>query len=299
MYSMYYSGHDTCSCTRCIENNIHILLLPAHTTHILQVADISIFGPFKKYLATAFVEHRCSDNTQINNSLMARLTHRPFVRATAETNVAAGFAKAGIHPFNPDKITAAIYKSGIQHRGLQDDTATAYPPPAPPLPALSPAPSSSASVSPPASEPHVETVESVLHVPPARARSDPSMSRKRKLDTTYAVMVTEHEHVDALRAYRQQKEKEEKEKAERKIQRTERHAEILRERAEKEERKKERQKKKSPRLRGKENITPNIPQPDIDPYEFNPKLGHTAHSRTAAKNTSSNPPSLTQQKIKK
>ena len=231
---MHACAHDTCSCTRCVANNIHILLLPAHTSHLLQVADLSIFGPFKKYLATAFVDHRCNDNTQINNTLMARLTHLPLVRATSETNVRRGFEKAGIHPFNPEKITAAIYKRGIAHRGLEDDTSQVFPPPAPPIPSSPPPASSSSS-----SSAHVQTIAEVLTIPPSRARSDPTMKKKRKLDTTYAVMVTEQQQVDSLREYREQKEKEEREKEERRQKRAVRKAEIVIEKRVKEERKRE------------------------------------------------------------
>src|SRR5689334_15591647 len=42
------SRHVTVSCCvsyhgRCVEKGIHVLNLPAHTTHLLQVADISVF----------------------------------------------------------------------------------------------------------------------------------------------------------------------------------------------------------------------------------------------------------------
>jgi hypothetical protein len=288
---------DACSCTRCVANNVHILLLPAHTTHILQVADISVFGPFKKYLATAFVAHRCTENTQINNSMMARLTHLPLVRATSETNVRHGFEKAGIHPFNPNKMTAAVYKNGLQHRGLEDDTSKTFPPPAPPLPYLPPASSTATSHNDLAQQSRVETVAEVLSFPPARARSDPTIGRKRKLDTTYAVMVTEKEHVDALRAYREQKQKEESETVERKQKRAVRHEEILQEKVEKQERKRERQKKKSPRLKGKENTPPTNQQDEDDPYAHKTKYGSTGHSTKTAIGTTSTNPSHTPKNI--
>jgi len=33
----------------CIQQNIHLLCLPAHTTHILQLLDISLFSPLGSY----------------------------------------------------------------------------------------------------------------------------------------------------------------------------------------------------------------------------------------------------------
>ena len=37
----------------CIQNKITLLILPPHTSHILQPLDISIFGPLKKRLTAA------------------------------------------------------------------------------------------------------------------------------------------------------------------------------------------------------------------------------------------------------
>lgn len=35
-------------------NSIHILCLPSHTTHLLQVADVAVFHPFKAYWRAEF-----------------------------------------------------------------------------------------------------------------------------------------------------------------------------------------------------------------------------------------------------
>ncbi|PQM43531.1 hypothetical protein VC83_09658 [Pseudogymnoascus destructans] len=48
--------------SHCIQNRISILILPPHTSHVLQPLDVAIFGPLKKRLTTALShlnEARC------------------------------------------------------------------------------------------------------------------------------------------------------------------------------------------------------------------------------------------------
>ena len=41
-----------------VDHGIHLLCLPPHTSHFLQVADLSVFGPFKKAWHQACAEHK-------------------------------------------------------------------------------------------------------------------------------------------------------------------------------------------------------------------------------------------------
>jgi hypothetical protein len=50
-------GHDShisgSFISHCIHNRISILILPAHTSHLLQPLDVAIFGPLKKKFTVA------------------------------------------------------------------------------------------------------------------------------------------------------------------------------------------------------------------------------------------------------
>ena len=147
---------------------------------------------------------------------MARLTRIPWEKATTEHNVKAGFKKAGIHPFDDKKITASTYKQGLTERKLEDDTSRVHIPQAPPLPSFL-LNSSYASLSPPPPpEPRIETVSEILSVAQPPSVSSQKNNKKRKLDTTFSVMVTEQEQVNSLRAHAEEKEKKKQEKDERK-----------------------------------------------------------------------------------
>lgn len=252
---------------RCVESHIHILLLPAHTTHLLQVSDVSVFAPFKRYIATAFAAHRIKHPGVIHNGTMARLTRIPWEKATSEHNVRAGFKKAGIHPYDDTKITATTYKQGLTERKLEDDTSHVHIPQAPPLPTFLLASSPSSPPPSPPRSPHVESMSEILSIPKAPSVSSQKKTKKRKLDTTFSVMVTEKEHVDNLRAHAQIKLQKQQEKEERKRERERKKLEKQQQQQQQPKNKTVTRKKKSLRMQtNKENINPNIPEEDLDPF---------------------------------
>ena len=110
-------------------NEINILLLPAHTTHLLQVADVAVFRPFKN-----FWRHECErvraakrrtcapgemgvKRSDILPAALAAWTH-----ATTTENVISGFRATGIYPFKP----LAYLKSGTKHN--KSTSLTSLPP---------------------------------------------------------------------------------------------------------------------------------------------------------------------------
>jgi hypothetical protein len=54
---LIYDGHNSHISggfiSHCIQNRISLLILPPHTSHVLQPLDVAIFGPLKKHLTTA------------------------------------------------------------------------------------------------------------------------------------------------------------------------------------------------------------------------------------------------------
>ncbi|XP_069108119.1 uncharacterized protein [Argopecten irradians] len=92
------------------ENNISILCLPPHTTHILQPLDRSVFGPFSNAYNTA-----CSDYMAQNplNSV-SKWNFPGLVKCAWDSsftvkNIQNGFRVCGIFPFNPNAISKESY----------------------------------------------------------------------------------------------------------------------------------------------------------------------------------------------
>ena len=90
-----------------VQNNIHIICIPAHTSHVLQVADLALFGPFKKYWKA--VCRRTREERQRTNVREKKLTRMDIVPLSREawaaamtnSNIKSAFHKAGIYPYDP------------------------------------------------------------------------------------------------------------------------------------------------------------------------------------------------------
>ncbi|EED19603.1 pogo transposable element, putative [Talaromyces stipitatus ATCC 10500] len=88
----------------CIENNIISLCMPAHTSHLCQPLDVSIFSPLKKSYYK-HVEYR----TRLGFSHIDKLDFlEAFLRARTEayktTSIQNGFAATGLVPLNPGRV---------------------------------------------------------------------------------------------------------------------------------------------------------------------------------------------------
>ena len=88
------------------ENDIHILCLPSHTSHLLQPLDVGVFHSFKHFFNKA-----CSDllvsrpGSVVTTQDLASLVASAWVKALIPLNIMSGFRKCGIYPLNPGVIT--------------------------------------------------------------------------------------------------------------------------------------------------------------------------------------------------
>jgi DDE superfamily endonuclease len=91
----------------CIENNIVLCRLPSHTSYKLQPCDVGDFGPLK----TAYREQVEQLYRGGANTVGKQLLYSP-ARDTAFTvrNIKSGWSKAGLVPFNPDRVLQGIQK---------------------------------------------------------------------------------------------------------------------------------------------------------------------------------------------
>ena len=103
------SGHiDGSSLDYAISNDIHILLLPSHCTHLLQVADVAVFRAFKQYWRNECAKRRAEkrgscdrENVGIRRSDIIPLAVTAWNHASRSENVISGFRRTGIYPYDP------------------------------------------------------------------------------------------------------------------------------------------------------------------------------------------------------
>ncbi len=91
------------------EEGIVIFCLPPHTTHLSQPLDVSFFGPLKRYWSSACHTYMQENPGRVVTKFtFSRLFAEAWYKATSPTNLISGFRKAGIYPFNPDKMEVLL-----------------------------------------------------------------------------------------------------------------------------------------------------------------------------------------------
>ena len=87
-------------------NEIHMLCLPSHTSHILQPLDVGVFKSFKSFFSKVFRQHMAKNpGCVITEDILASVVGDAFVQSHTPLNILGGFKKAGIYPFNPGEVS--------------------------------------------------------------------------------------------------------------------------------------------------------------------------------------------------
>ena len=88
------------------ENDIHFLCLPAHTTHLLQPLDVSVFKSLKSNFSKSCKQYLSANPGQvITTDLIALLLAQAWPQSVTPLNAMSGFRKCGIYPLNPGQIS--------------------------------------------------------------------------------------------------------------------------------------------------------------------------------------------------
>ena len=83
----------------------HIIPPHTHTTHALQPLDVSVFKSLKSHFSKAvYALSFAKKDFVVSKREFARVVKTPFEKVFSMSNIKAGFAKCGIHPFDPNAI---------------------------------------------------------------------------------------------------------------------------------------------------------------------------------------------------
>ena len=86
-------------------NDIYLLCLPAHTTHILNPLDVGVFKSFKINFSKACGKYLASNPGKVvTNDKLASLIAESYYNSFAPINILAGFKKCGVFPINPGLV---------------------------------------------------------------------------------------------------------------------------------------------------------------------------------------------------
>ena len=87
------------------ENDIHIMCLPSHTTHVLQPLDVGVFSSFKHHAGKALnALVRSSPGRVPTTADIPKIISQAWPMSITAVNLMSGFRKTGIHPLNPGCI---------------------------------------------------------------------------------------------------------------------------------------------------------------------------------------------------
>ena len=87
------------------ENNVVLLALAPHTTHLCQPLDVAVYKSFKVHLSKLVkLGQAIRGDLWISKSNVSRFLKQPFEASMSLQNIKAGFRKCGIFPFNPNAI---------------------------------------------------------------------------------------------------------------------------------------------------------------------------------------------------
>ena len=87
-------------------NEIYMLCLPAHTTHVLQPLDVGVFKSFKTFFSKACHKYLTKHPGRvITSDVIASLVGEVWPQSLTPLNIMGGFRKCGIYPLNPGAVT--------------------------------------------------------------------------------------------------------------------------------------------------------------------------------------------------
>ena len=86
-------------------NSIHMLCLPAHTTHVLQPLDVGVFKSFKTNFSKACTSYLSKHPGRvITPDILASLVAAAIPCSFTSLNILSGFRKCGLFPLNPSAV---------------------------------------------------------------------------------------------------------------------------------------------------------------------------------------------------
>jgi hypothetical protein len=111
-------GHDShisgSFIAHCLQNRILLMILPPHTSHLLQPLDIAIFGPLKKRL-TAALHH-------LNEAQLVRIQKHEWMEAYIQArtdvfdtqHIESAWRGAGLFPFSPQRALRTLAQETLR-----------------------------------------------------------------------------------------------------------------------------------------------------------------------------------------
>jgi hypothetical protein len=134
-----FATHETLEVLEfCFANNIVLYRLPSHTSHKLQPCDVSVFGPLKTAYRDQVERLNRGGVDTIGKQHFTYLYQPARDRAITKRNILAGWAAAGLFPFNPARVLRSMPRPPAEHGNPGADVAVTSSPDEVPLTPVTP-----------------------------------------------------------------------------------------------------------------------------------------------------------------
>jgi hypothetical protein len=134
-----FATHETLEVLEfCFANNIILCRLPSHTSHKLQPCDVSVFGPLKTAYRDQVERLNRGGVDTIGKQHFTYLYQPARDRAITKRNILAGWAAAGLFPFNPARVLRSMPRPPTEHGNPGADVAVMSSPDEVPLTPVTP-----------------------------------------------------------------------------------------------------------------------------------------------------------------
>lgn len=108
---LIYDGHSSHIsvevCEAAIMHDVHILVLPAHSSHIYQPLDVSVYKSMKSSWKKILDDWYISNNSSVTKEVFPSLFNKVIIDLK-RSNAVSGFEATGIYPFDPKKTIKKI-----------------------------------------------------------------------------------------------------------------------------------------------------------------------------------------------
>ena len=87
-------------------NDVHLLCLPSHTTHIFQPLKVGVFKSLESFYSKEC--WKCVNDrpgTVITTGIISMLIGKAWPQSVSSLNIMAGFRKTGAYPLDPGEIS--------------------------------------------------------------------------------------------------------------------------------------------------------------------------------------------------
>lgn len=105
-------GHESHCTLRfiefCVKKKIILLILPPHTTHLLQPLDVVIFSPLARYYSSEVEDHMREKHYWLEKEDFITYYQNARKKALRESNIHSAWRATGLMPYNPQTVISKL-----------------------------------------------------------------------------------------------------------------------------------------------------------------------------------------------